>query len=191
MTTWKYVEAAHHGGSRSGLLRLIVVHTMEAPEKGTTAEATAAYFAGRNAPMASAHLCVDNDSIVQCVRAGDVAWAAPGANSDGFQIEHAGYARQSTADWADPFSDQMLTWSALAAAEIVAFCRLFGVEIPRRRLSAAELQAGRRGFAGHADVNAAYHKSSHTDPGPAFPWASYLGRVDWWLGHGPLPIQFI
>lgn len=180
MSKWKFVQATHHGPDRAGPLRLIVVHTMEAPEKGATAEATANYFASGRV-NASAHLCVDNDSIVQCVRGAQVAYAAPGANHDGFQIEHAGYARQNAADWNDDYSKQMLMWSACAAAQVVKLSSYFGVIIPIRRLTPLEILDGRRGFCGHRDVNAAYHKSSHTDPGVDFPWDRYLASVNWWL----------
>jgi hypothetical protein len=84
-------------------IRVFVVHDMEAPEKGDTAESVAAYFAGSNAPQASAHYCIDSNSVVQCVRDSDVAWAAPNANHDGLHFEHAGYASQIMKDWLDPF----------------------------------------------------------------------------------------
>lgn len=187
---WAYLPARYMGVKRTNPLRLIVVHDMEAPEGARTAENVAAYFQGPRSPKASTHIGVDCDSIVQSVPAGVVAFAAPGANRDGFQIEHAGYARQSRAEWLDAYSDRMLGWSALAAAEVIAFSRFFGVDIPVRRLTVAQIKDGRSaGFAGHVDVNAAFRKSTHTDPGSSFPWDVYLGKVEWWLGHD-LPVQF-
>src|SRR3954454_6387676 len=79
---------------------LVVIHSMEAPEKGETAEDVGHFFE-KPSTRASAHYCVDNNSIVQCVQERDVAWAAPGANHDGVQIEHAGYARQTLREWED------------------------------------------------------------------------------------------
>ncbi|HSV33746.1 MAG TPA: hypothetical protein VLH87_06445 [Pyrinomonadaceae bacterium] len=65
---WPFVPAkssrAVPGGKR--LVRLIVIHSMEAPEKGDTAEEIAKFFQNPPKP-ASAHLCIDNNSIVQCV----------------------------------------------------------------------------------------------------------------------------
>jgi hypothetical protein len=84
-------------------VRLIVIHSMEAPEKGETAENVARFFQNPEKP-ASAHLCIDNNSIVQCVFDNDVAFAAPGANHDGIQLELAGFARQTRQDWMDPYS---------------------------------------------------------------------------------------
>ena len=91
---------AHYYEGRQRALRLIVIHTMEAPETPTTAENIAAYFASGNV-VASAHACVDQDSLVICLPMSDTAFAAPGANADGYQVEHAGYAAQDDAGWAD------------------------------------------------------------------------------------------
>lgn len=153
----------------------LVIHTMEASEASTTAGAVARWFAGKSgpAPRASAHRCFDDDSMVQCVRLEDVAYAAPGANLLGIQYEHAGYARQSAAEWADPFSRRMLERSAMWAA-----CDAKEFGIPIRRIGATELRARQPGFCGHADVSKAFGKSSHYDPGQSFPWDRYLADVE-------------
>ena len=158
---------------------LVVVHTMEAPEKGETAENVAAWFAGSTAPQASAHYCVDGDTIVQCVRDDDVAWHAPGANHDGIGIEHAGYARQSQADWEDEYSTRMLERSAQLAAHI---CARYG--IPPVWLHPADLLAGRRGITSHANVSRAFRRSDHHDPGTSFPIQRYLKLVQRFLKEG-------
>jgi hypothetical protein len=159
---------------------LVVVHTMEAPEKGETAENVAAWFAGSSAPEASAHYCVDGDTIVQCVHDEDVAWHAPGANHDCIGIEHAGYARQSQADWEDEYSTRMLERSAELAAEICARYR-----IPPVWLHPADLLAGRRGITSHANVSRAFKRSDHHDPGTSFPIQRYLRLVQQRLAGGP------
>lgn len=155
-------------------IRLLVIHDMEAPEKGSTAEAVAAYFARLGAPKASAHYCIDNNSTVQCVRDVDVAWAAPNANHDGLHFEHAGYASQSMSDWLDPYGKAMLNVSAKLVA---AKCKQYG--IPVRLLSAAQVRAGLKGITGHGQITDAYPGTgSHTDPGRNFPWRYYIARVN-------------
>src|SRR5688572_29051390 len=101
-------------------VRLVVIHSMEAPEKGETAENVARYFQNprdkNGKPVkASAHLCVDSDSIVQCVLDNDVAYAAPGANSDGVHIELSGYAKQTRKEWLDAYGVLMFEKGANAA----------------------------------------------------------------------------
>ncbi len=167
-----FIQARHWQWADRDAIRLIVVHTMESPEKPGTARAVAKWFAGATAPMASAHVCVDNVEQIECVKPQHIAFGAPGANRDGYQIEHAGRAAQSALDWQDPFSVAMLVLSARQAASIA-----HRYIIPATKLGAAELLAGAHGFCGHVDVTQAYHKSTHTDPGPHFPWEQYLALV--------------
>lgn len=170
----EFIQARNFNLANRDHVRLIVVHTMENPEKPGTALGVARWFAGPQAPQASAHYCVDSATVVQCVKETDVAWGAPSANRDGVHIEHAGYGRQTLADWSDDYSSQMIRLSAQLAAEIAA---RWGIE--PRRLTIAEVADGKTpGFCGHADVTAAFRtKGGHIDPGPNFPWALYIARV--------------
>jgi N-acetyl-anhydromuramyl-L-alanine amidase AmpD len=170
-----FVQAAHCGPSRKGEpIWLIVIHTMEAPEKPRTAYNVAFWFAGTQAPQASAHYCVDSDDTVQCVKEDVVAWAAPGANKRGIHIEHAGYAAQKPADWQDDYSQRMLVRSAALAADIAK-----RHDIPVVKLSPEDLKNPlATGFCGHVDVT--YGRNGgrgHTDPGFFFPWNQYLQMV--------------
>lgn len=163
---------AHYYEGREKQLRLIVIHTMEAAESPKTAENIAAYFASGNV-VASAHACVDQDSVVVCLPPSDTAFAAPGANADGYQIEHAGYASQDGAGWADAESQSMLKLSAAHARSIA-----LAAGIPLKHLTNAELAAGEAGFVGHNQVSDVYKRSDHWDPGPNFPWDQYMGLVN-------------
>lgn len=161
-------------------IRLIVLHTMEAPEKLDTAENVAAWFANRHAPRypapkASAHYNVDCDSIIQCVREHDIAWHAPGANHDGIGVEQAGTAWQSAIQWRDAYSTSVLAKTARLTAKIAR-----RHNIPIRKLSVEEVRGKKEmGFAGHVDVTNAFPeaKGTHQDPGPHFPWDEFLDQV--------------
>ncbi len=156
---WPFVQAKSSRAVPDGKrhVRLIVIHSMEAPEKGDTAEEIAKFFQNPPKP-ASAHLCIDNNSIVQCVLDDHIAGGAPGANEDGIQLELAGYAKQTEAEWLDEYGLQLLDNAANAAAQ---FCLKF--DIPVRRLTNEEL----------VDL-----KSKGWDPGPAFPWTFFLDKVE-------------
>jgi len=169
-----FVQAKNFTPAHRTTIDLIVVHTMESPEKPGTAANVARWFAGPDAPRASAHYCVDRDQIVQCVRDEDVAWHAPGANHNGIGIEHAGYARQTPEEWADDYSMVMLDRSAELAARL---CRRYS--IPIVWLSALHLKSpGARGITGHVQCTEAFSNGhGHTDPGPHFPIDGYLDRV--------------
>lgn len=180
-----FVQAAHcfRKGRPASAIRQIVIHTMESPEKPTTAENVAAWFAGPSAPQASAHYCVDEDSIVQCVQDADVAWHVPGrytsgvyANDVSIGIEHAGYAKRTAEEWASPQTMAMLRLSAQLTARL---CKKY--DIPVVKLSPAEVVRGEAGLCGHVDVTNGTHCGTHWDPGPNFPWDAYLSMVHEYL----------
>jgi N-acetyl-anhydromuramyl-L-alanine amidase AmpD len=184
-----FVQAAHFTVTTGRTVDLAVVHDMEYPEKPTTAEWCADFFHGPGAPEASAHYCVDNNSVVQCVLEKDVAWHAPGANHNGIGIEHAGYARQTRSDWLDPYGREMLAVSVELVAGIVE-----RYAIPVEHRTAADLLKGLRGLTGHADVTNAFHRSDHQDPGSGFPWDYYLNAIREAVrpDHKPEPhVQFV
>jgi hypothetical protein len=168
-----FIQAAHFYPGRRKPIRLLVLHDMEASVTGTTAENVARYFAQADSRKASAHYCIDNNSIVQCVRDGDTAWAAEGANSDGLHFELAGYARQTADQWLDVYGKALLSRTAyLVAAKSLTY------GIPVRHLTVQQIRNGELGICGHADITAAYPPGTgHTDPGPNFPWTYFLGLV--------------
>jgi len=162
---------------RRAPIRLIVIHTMEVPETSSAAEAVGRAFANP-ARNASAHVGVDTNSTVRYVSDDDTAWATPGANADGLQIEIAGRAGQTTGQWADAPSRAILE---RAAHQVATWCRTYG--IPARWLTDAQLANGRtRGIIGHADASRVFRLSDHTDPGRAFPRASFLAHVQSLIG---------
>jgi len=171
--TFPFVKARHfRTGSPGRPVRVIVVHSMEAPEKGDTAENVARFFQ-TTTREASAHLCIDSDSSVRCVMDDDVAFAAPGANADGVHLELAGFARQTEPEWLDAFGVLMLERAADVAAQ---YCLKY--DIPVRRLTNDELADKRnKGVVSHAQVSEVFKKSDHTDPGNGFPWVFFLERV--------------
>jgi hypothetical protein len=168
-TTSVNLTTKRYKGRLGGKTDIIVIHTMEAPEGPQTAENIANYFQRVDA---SSHWCIDNNSRVRVVLDGDTAWTTPGVNARSLNIELAGYARQTAAEWADQYSIDELEIAAISAAEWV---NKYG--IPIRKLTDAQLSGGEKGFIGHVDASRVYKKSSHWDPGPAFPWDYFLSRV--------------
>jgi hypothetical protein len=159
--------------------RNIVIHTMEVAEAATSAEWCAAFFAGKKgpAPKASAHACVDDDSIVQCVPWDRIAWACGGLNKQGIHIELAGFARQSLAEWRDDYSRRMLDRAAWLVAKLSN-----QHDIPAEFCAADDLVAREPGVTTHWEGTKAFGKSTHTDPGPHFPMADFLRRVRDYIG---------
>lgn len=162
---------SYHAG-RAAPIRLVVLHTAECPCTPGMAEGVARYLANPSV-QASAHYVVDPTATVAQVAEADTAWAAPGANADGIQIEQAGRAAFTAAEWAAGAPRQMLEEQTVPL--VADICRRNG--LPALWLTAADLLAGKRGITDHATVNEAYHRSDHTDCGAGYPAAFVVERV--------------
>jgi N-acetyl-anhydromuramyl-L-alanine amidase AmpD len=158
------------GRARPGQPTLIVIHDTEGSEGRDAAENGAAYDARRTDGV-STHFFVDADSVVQCVLTKDTAHHAKSeGNIRGIGFELCGRASQTQAQWLDGGLDLRL-----AAKYVAKCCRKWG--IPARKLTVAEMRAGKKGICAHADVTAAWHQTDHTDPGRNFPWTQFLAMV--------------
>lgn len=169
-----YVQARwFHVGRAGKAVRLLVAHCTVTDEGSKVAESVARQFA-IGARKASAHAVGDSDSVVECVHDGDTAFAAAGANNDGWHFEFVGQANQSPEQWADPFSEALLVRAAPYWRE-----RADRWEIPKRWLTVYEVRSGAMGFCTHDDISKAYPKVStgHWDPGPHFPKQHFLELV--------------
>lgn len=162
--------AAHNSGTRPlSAIKWIVLHSTEGP----TADGAASWFANPQSE-GSAHLVVDDVTCYRCLNNDQIPWAAPGANTNGFHIEHAGYAAWTRSEWR--VHDTMLHRSAYKAA---LHAKLFN--IPLRWVGPVGLRLGRKGITTHRDVSYAWPVQAraagfHTDPGSGFPkdiWMTY------------------
>lgn len=158
---------------RAGRLRpprLIVLHTAEAPCERGKALAVAQFLA-RPDIQASAHWVIDPFETVEQIAEADTAWAAPGANADGIQIEQCGFAGWTTADWAASPAQQMMR------TQLVPLLRDISNRwnIPLVPLTTAQIKDGTsRGVVTHVQINDAFGLSDHWDCGPNFPMTSVL-----------------
>lgn len=174
---WGYAEMAQPP-------TLITVHTTEsfadliAPDTG--AEAVANYFA-TTATAASYHTLVDSDSVVDCLPAGldgtvpHVAFHCYQRNTANLGVS---FALRAT-EWAE-VGEQ---WSSAAlergADVVAAWCRRW--DIPARRITRDEADAGMAGISGHGILQ----PEDRTDPGAStvfepslFPWVRFLDMVN-------------
>lgn len=172
-----FVQAKYYGTGRSRNVSplWIVIHDMEAGEYSGRAESTAAYFANPGDDRTvSSHYTVDNDSVIQCVLLKDTAWTvgnAPG-NNRGINWELAGFARQTREEWLDPFG---LAMFAQMAPYVRSDAARYGIPLERRTVS--ELLSGKPGITSHNDLRVAFGGTTHTDPGPNFPWDVFMDMM--------------
>src|SRR4051812_10470169 len=182
-----FIPAPNSGGTYTKVL--LVVHDTEGPETVGGARGVIAYW--NKARTGSTQFVVDAKEIVQGVRETAYAWAAgTTANKYGIHVEHVGYASQTRDDWHDPYSTAELTLSAELFAELA---HKHG--IPIRRLTVEQIRhavatgnPADGGFCGHADITKAFPgETSHTDPGPNFPWSWFMSMVREAAAPAPAP----
>lgn len=158
-------RAAHTSGKRAVTdIKWIVMHDEEA----TSAFSAASWFANPKS-AGSAHIAVDDGICYRTLADDDVAWGAPGANTDGFHIEQAGYANWSLVLW-----KRHVKTLQRAAYKAAYHCHKFGV--PPVFVKAPGLKAGTKGITTHAEVTKAFG-GTHTDPGPLWPRYLFMGLV--------------
>jgi N-acetyl-anhydromuramyl-L-alanine amidase AmpD len=158
---------------RPRVVRGIVIHTMECSETPNAAASVARNWFGLTKSKVSAHYCVDDKKVVQCVQDTHVAWHAGKVNEWTIGIELAGKASQTREQWRDPYSSAQLD---LCAELVAKLCAQYS--IPVTHLDAEGIRLALPGIFGHVDVTAAYGtKGGHCDPGPWFDWQGFLNRV--------------
>jgi hypothetical protein len=140
-----------------------------------TAENLASYLDSENnaGRSKSYHRICDDDSIVIYVPDEQAAWAMPnGGNLPALQLCFTGWAKWDRAEWLA--HKGMLT---RGAAEVARWCQVFG--IPARKLTPAEVAAGKSGVIGHVDWTNSMpgKRGNHTDPGTGFPWPEFMALV--------------
>jgi hypothetical protein len=163
----KQRRARHDSGHRRATdIRYVVIHDTE----GGTASSNAAWFASP-ASAASTQLVVDDRECYRCLPDLVIPWGAPGANTHGLHIEHAGFAHWTRRVWLE--HSAMLERSAYKTAR---WCWQY--RLPRRWLTVAQLRRHERGFCTHAQASAAFPPNDgHSDPGAHFPKDLYMRLV--------------
>jgi hypothetical protein len=168
-------RAAHDSGPRRAKdIKWAVIHTAEAADLSgadNTAEGVANFFANPST-QASTQLAVDRDSCVRMLPDLVIPWGASGANTNGVHVEICGRAAWTREQWLANNLHPMLERTAF---KVAMWC--YHYAIPTAWVTSAGLKAGRKGLTTHKDVNDAFGKGSHWDPGPGFPKDTFLALV--------------
>jgi len=150
--------------------KVVVMHCTVSSCIPGAARAIARFFATEN-NKTSAHYVRDPHETIQSVPDHVVAYHC-GHNQDSIGYELCDLQAGPDSRWSDKNHEDMLLG---AAKDVAQLCLAYG--IPIVRLSVADLKAGKGGICGHVDESNAFHGSTHTDPGPGFPWAHFMGLV--------------
>lgn len=150
-------------------IRNIIIHvTVNAP--GTPAENVANYQI--SSQSGSYHELTDT-TIKHLIENTDdwLTWSSGNYGNDiGLHRSFVMWGTETRAQWLQ--YEAMLREAAKRDAE---WCKRYN--IPPVKLTAADLRAGKRGFAGHLETGQAWGGTDHVDPGTGFPWDVYLSYV--------------
>jgi len=114
----------------------------------------------------------DQTGGVEEVHTDTIAWHCGNGNNTSVGYEHAGYAAFTRAEWTTDAGLAMLHASAKTTAKVAK-----ALGIPGRWLSVAEVADNVQGFCTHNDMRLARGGTTHTDPGPNFPYDLYMQYV--------------
>jgi len=163
----RFVQAVSHGG-KMAKPTLIVVHSAETPLKAGYANSIAVNWFGKSATT-SAHFMVDPVETIRMLSDNVVSYAVgPKANGFTLNVEQAGYARFSRADWTTPDG---LAQHKRVGALVRELCDTRG--IPLRWATDQQIRDAARGIPGgicfHNDIHRVLGGTTHTDPTPHYP----------------------
>lgn len=157
-------------------VQCIVVHSVEAPARAGLAYSLATGWL--QSAGVSVHAITDPSESVDMADLGTVAYHCGGGNQHSVGDEVTGYAAWSTAQWEDPTAFAALRLDAKKVAE-----QAKKLGIPLRWLKIAEIKAGLRGVITHNDARLAWGGTTHTDPGPGFPYDKFMQMCQQWAGQ--------
>lgn len=164
-----FIPARWHGGTQTP--HAVVIHGTVSPCRKGGARDTANFF-HRETGKTSAHYVVDPGETIQCVADHVVAFHC-GHNTGSISFELCDPQAGSGKRWHDADHRAMLD---RAAEDVARTCLAYTIEL--RRPSIEELRAkGPHGIYGHNDSRLAFGQTTHSDPGPDFPWTEFIAAV--------------
>lgn len=164
----KYFGVKCSGGNQKGKIKAVLLHSTES----STAAGAAAYLHTRT--DGSVHLVVDNISAYRLANDSTITCGCFGYNTGVVHIEQAGFAGWSIKQWRRN-NDTVIRAAFHAAKEL----RKHNIR-PRRMKSQADFNRGGYGF--HIDA-AKYTASTHTDPGPHYPYLRFAVYLRFFYHH--------
>lgn len=165
--------AKWHGSATNKPITRITIHCTAGADAGQAQAArNTVQFSKHTANPTSYHYVADSKESLQYVYDSVVAYhAPPNDGSIGYEL-CCSLSASGAGHWILPSHRAMLK---IVARDVARLCLAY--DVPIRRLTVAQLRAGQRGIAGHADVRDAWHQTSHWDPGPFFPWRRFLRMI--------------
>jgi N-acetyl-anhydromuramyl-L-alanine amidase AmpD len=166
----RYVQGRNSYVDADGRKFGIAIHNTA---NNATAEGEASY-ATRRTDTVSSHFYVDRTMVIQSLdtnaRAGHAA--SKTGNENAIAVEITGTNDKSRSWWL-----ANVAWGELGRV-LAVVCKAYG--ITPRRASVAEMKSNPtvKAFYSHNDMRLAWGGTTHTDPGPNFPWDKLFQAVN-------------
>lgn len=165
-----YVQGRNAYTDADGTKYGIAIHNTA---NDATAEQEASY-ATRRTDGVSSHFYVDKDSVIQSLDTRDRAGHAGSSegNQHAVAVEITGTNDKPRSWWL-----ANVAWDRLGAV-LAQVCRAYNIQIRRANVSEMETNPRIRAFYSHNDMRLAWGGTTHTDPGPNFPWDRLFQAVN-------------
>ena len=174
-----FVAGRNDYTDRDGTKYGIAIHNTS----NTAAASAEASYATRRTDGISSHFYADGSGVIQSIdtkyRAGHAG--STEGNENAVAVEITGTNDKPREWWI-----ANVAWDELGRV-LAAVCRKYGIE--PRRATVAEMQRNPRvrAFYAHDDMRRAWGGTTHTDPGPNFPWDHLFAAVKSQLAPAPAP----
>lgn len=175
----KFVQGRNYSADSDHRKYGVAIHNTS---NNATAEAEASY-ATRRTDSVSAHFYADSDSVVQSLDTNVRSWHAgsQNGNDNAVSVEITGFNYWTRAEWL-----KRVAWDQLGRV-LALVCLAHGIPVLRRSPEVLHANPKAGGFYGHDDMRRAWGGTSHTDPGPNFPWDHLLAVVASHINGTPPP----
>lgn len=135
-------------------------------------------YATRRTDGVSSHFYCDNDSVIQSLDTASRAGHAGNTNGNNHAIavEITGANGWTRQQWLDN-----VAWNKLGQV-LAQVVKCYGIAVRRASISEMRNNPTVKAFYGHDDMRQAWGGTTHTDPGPNFPWDRLFLAVNTALG---------
>jgi N-acetyl-anhydromuramyl-L-alanine amidase AmpD len=164
-----YIQGRNSYPDADGTKYGVAIHNTS----NTATAAAEARYATRRTDGISAHFYVDDEVVIQSLdtdaRAGH-AGSSEG-NQHAIAVEITGVNAWTRQQWLD-----RVAWDKLGAV-LAVVCRRYGIAVRRATVDEMRANPRVRAFYSHDDMRRAWGGTTHTDPGPGFPWDRLFAAI--------------
>lgn len=175
-----FVQGRNYSADTDGKKYGIAIHNTS---NNASAEDEASY-ATRRTDSVSSHFYADKTTVIQSLDTSVKAWHAGSANGNNHAIavEITGVNSWTRAQWL-----ANVNWDLLGKV-LAQVCKYYGIPAARVAVQTLHDRPTAKGFYSHDDMRRAWGGTTHTDPGPSFPWDKLFSSVKKYLEPEVKPV---